>query len=51
MVIAILLGIAWRVVMEIPGAATQGINFAAKNLLKLARGAIIPCSPGNGLPF
>lgn len=35
MVIAILLGIAWRVVMEIPEAATQGINFAAKNLLKL----------------
>lgn len=35
MVIAILLGIAWRIVMEIPVAATRGINFAAKSLLKL----------------
>ncbi len=35
MIIAILLGIAWRAVMGIPGAATQGINFAAKSLLKL----------------
>lgn len=35
MVIAILLGIAWRIVMEIPLAASQGISFAAKNILKL----------------
>lgn len=35
MVIAILLGIARRVVVEIPEAATHGINLAAESLLKL----------------
>ncbi|MBZ4686473.1 MAG: putative rane protein [Clostridiales bacterium] len=35
MVIAILLGIGWRAVMGIPSQASEGINFAAKRLLKL----------------
>lgn len=36
MVIAILLGIAWRVVVEIPEAATQGINLASESLVDRA---------------
>ena len=35
MVIAILLGFAWRIVMEVPASADKGINFAAKNFLKI----------------
>ncbi|GAV22084.1 YeiH family protein [Carboxydothermus pertinax] len=35
MVIAILLGISWRAVLGVPRIANEGIDFAAKRLLKL----------------